>query len=241
MGLLDVKNLSVAIGNKQILEGVDLEIDKAQVFVLFGPNGSGKSTLLKAVMGIGGYSVTKGDILFEGRSITGLPIEERARMGISIMFQHPPGVRGVKLSQIARMLSDDEELIRRYVEELNLGYLFDRDLNVDFSGGEMKRAELLQILLSRPKLILLDEPESGVDLENISIMGKVLNNYLVEESAGCFVISHTGYIIDYINAQRGCLMIDGNLYCVGDPKVMFETIKASGYEKCKECHGVRME
>ena len=241
MGLLEVKNLAVSVAEKQILQGVDLEIAQGQVLVLFGPNGSGKSTLLKTVMGIGGYSVSGGDILFEGQSIVSLPIEERARRGIAIMFQHPPKVRGVKLSQIARMLSDDEALIQKYVDELNLGYLFDRDLNVDFSGGEMKRAELLQILLSKPKLILLDEPESGVDLENISIMGKALNKYLIKEKASCFVISHTGYIIDYINAQRGCLMIDGNLYCVGDPKAMFETIKASGYERCKECHGVRME
>ncbi len=241
MALLEVKDLFVSVAGKQILDGIALDIEKGNVLVLFGPNGSGKSTLLKTVMGIGGYSIVGGDVLFDGVSIANMPIEERAKMGIAIMFQHPPKVRGVKLSQIARMLCDDENLIQHYVEELNLGYLFDRDLNVDFSGGEMKRAELLQILLSKPRLILLDEPESGVDLENISIMGKALNDYLVSEKASCFVISHTGYIIDYINAQRGCLMIDGNLYCVGDPKAMFETIKASGYERCKECHGVRME
>ncbi len=235
MARLEVHSLSVGVGDKRILSDIELTIGEGRVFVLFGPNGSGKSTLLKTIMGISGYEILSGKILFEGKVINDLPIDERARLGISMMFQHPPKVRGVKLSQVARMLCKDEKKIQKYVELLNLGYLFDRDLNVDFSGGEMKRAELLQIVLMQPKLILLDEPESGVDIENISIMGKVLDEYLKESGASCFVITHTGYIIEYIEATDGCLMLNGNLYCVGDPHKLFETIRDYGYEKCKEC------
>ncbi len=235
MALLEVKDLSVRVGDKDILKGIDLSIDRGEVFVLFGPNGSGKSTLLKTIMGISGYTITSGEILFEGKRLNDLSIDERANMGIAMMFQHPPKVRGIKLSQVAHLLSKDETKIQELVERLNLGYLFDRDLNVDFSGGEMKRAELLQIILMRPKLILLDEPESGVDIENISIMGKVLDEYLQESGASCFIITHTGYIIEYVKATHGCLMLDGNLYCVGSPQKLFETIRDYGYEKCKEC------
>ncbi len=235
MELLHIKDISVTVEGKQILSNIDLSIGKGKVFVLFGPNGSGKSTLMKSIVGISGYNIISGDIIFEGRSLLNLSIDERAKFGIAMMFQHPPKVRGVKLSQLARMLCNDKKKIEKYIELLNLGYLFDRDLNVDFSGGEMKRAELLQIILMRPKLILLDEPESGVDIENISIMGKVLDEYLKESGASCFVISHTGYIIEYVKATDGCLMLDGNLYCVGNPYKLFETIKEYGYEKCKEC------
>ncbi len=232
---LDIRSLSVGVDGKKILSDIDLTIGERQVFVLFGPNGSGKSTLLKAIMGISGYNILSGEIRFGGTVLNGLPIDQRARLGIGMMFQHPPAVRGVKLSQVAKILCSDEKKIRRYVEMLNLEYLFDRDLNVGFSGGEIKRAELLQILLMEPKLILLDEPESGVDIENISVMGKALNEYLKESGASCFVITHTGYIIEYIATTNGCLMLNGRLYCVGDPHKLFQTIRDYGYERCKEC------
>jgi len=235
MARLEVHNLSVGVGSKRILSDIELSIGEGRVFVLFGPNGSGKSTLLKAIMGISGYNILSGEIIFEGRVINSLSIDERARLGMGMMFQHPPSIRGVKLSQIARILCEDEKKISRYVQLLNLEYLFDRDLNVDFSGGEMKRVELLQIILMQPKLILLDEPESGVDIENISVMGRVLDEYLKESGASCFVITHTGYIIEYIEATDGCLMLDGHLYCVGNPHRLFETIRDYGYEKCREC------
>ncbi len=235
MALLEIKKLSVGIGEKQILSNINLTIERGKVFVLFGPNGSGKSTLLKTIMGVSGYEIRSGDIIFDGLPLNDLPIYERARLGISMMFQHPPKIRGVKLHQLSEIICKDKDKIKRYVDLLKLNYLFDRDINVDFSGGEIKRSELLQIILMGPKLILLDEPESGVDIENISLMGKVLNDYLMKSGASCFVISHTGYIIEYIKADSGCLMIDGNLYCVGDPKKLFDTIRNYGYEKCKEC------
>jgi len=233
--MLEVIDLSVEVAGKPILEGINFSIKKDRPAVLFGPNGSGKSTLLKTVMGFSGYAVKKGDIVFKGKKINGLSIEDRVKLGLGIMYQHPPSITGVKLSQIAGFLSKDDKLVDKLAERLSLREHLQRDINMGFSGGEMKRSELFQIALQDPDLLLLDEPESGVDLENISIMGNVLNEYLSLPGKSALMITHTGYILDYVKAQNGCVMIDGRLWCVGNPKEMFESIRKFGYEKCKEC------
>ena len=234
--MLKIKNLSVYISGKPILQDINLEIEKGEVAILFGPNGSGKSTLIKSIMGFSGYEKTDGEIIFKGKRIDGLTIDERVKRGLGIMYQHPPKIRGVKLAQIAEFLSKDKKKIATLTEKLSLGSHSGRDINLGFSGGEMKRSELLQLMLQDPDLLLLDEPESGVDVENISIMGGVLNDYLKKENKSALIITHTGYILDYVLAKRGCVMIGGKLWCVGSPKEMFETIRKKGYEKCKECH-----
>ncbi len=234
--LLEIKDLCVQVAEKTIIENIDFEIKNSEVMVLFGPNGSGKTTLLKAIMGFSGYSIKGGDIIFKGQSLSGLSLEERVKQGIGIMYQHPPKIRGVKLYQIAQFLARDKTRIESLAQELSLKEHLGRDINLDFSGGEMKRSELFQVLLQEPDLLLLDEPESGVDLENISLMGNVLNEYLSQKGKSALIITHTGYILDYIKAKRGCVMFEGRLWCVGSPKEMFETIRKQGYEKCKECH-----
>ncbi|MBU1121431.1 MAG: ATP-binding cassette domain-containing protein [Candidatus Omnitrophica bacterium] len=233
--MLDIKNLSVSVGDKTILRGVDLQIGKGEVLILFGPNGSGKTTLIKSIMGFSGYDIKKGQIRFRDKELNNLPIEEREHLGVGIMYQHPPVIRGVKLRQIAEFLCKDKQKIKDLSERLSLEEHLDRDINLDYSGGEMKRSELFQVLLQDPRLLLLDEPESGVDLENISIMGGVLNEYLARKDKAALIITHTGYILDYINAEKGCVMIDGKFWCVGSPKEIFNNIKAAGYDKCKEC------
>lgn len=234
--LLEIKNLTVEAAGKTILKDIVISVPKGEVVILFGPNGSGKSTLIKAIMGFSGYNITAGEIIFAGRRINDLPMEERVRMGLGLIYQHPPKIRGVKLQQIAQFLSKDKKAIKELSNELSLGDHLSRDINLDFSGGEMKRSELFQIILQDPQFLLSDEPESGVDLENISIMGSVLNKYLQKEGKAALIITHTGYILDYIKAKRGCVMIGGKLWCVGNPKEMFAEIRKSGYEKCKECH-----
>lgn len=233
--MLEIKNLSVEVSGKSILNDINLKIDKDEIMILFGPNGSGKTTLIKTIMGFSGYSAKKGCIIYKGASINDMSIDGRVKTGMGLMYQHPPKVRGVKLRQIARFLCKDEKRIEELSDRLSLTEHLTRDINLDFSGGEMKRSELFQVLLQNPDLLLLDEPESGVDLENISIMGKALNDYLKKEGKSAFIITHTGYIMDYIDAKEGSVMIDGKLWCVGEPKEMFESIKESGYEKCKEC------
>ena len=233
--MLKVQNLTVAIGEKEILKDISLEIEKGEVVILFGPNGCGKTTLLKTIMGFSGPEVRSGEITFKDKVLNGLPTEERVKLGIGLMYQHPPKIRGVKLQQMAQYLSKDKEKALELTTKLSLQDHLTRDVNVDFSGGEMKRSELFQVILQDPELLLLDEPESGVDIENIGVMGGVLNAYLKEKGKSALIITHTGFILDYVQAKRGCVLLDGKFWCVGDPKEMFQAIKESGYDKCKEC------
>lgn len=234
--MLQVKNLTVEVDNKIILRDISLDIKKGEPAVLFGPNGSGKSTLIKTIMGFSGYNIKSGEIIFKGEKINGLPIEDRVKLGIGIMHQNPPKIRGVRLSQMAQFLSSDHKKISDITTRLSLKELLHRDVNLGFSGGEMKRSELFQIMLQNPDFLLLDEPESGVDLENISIMGNVLNEFLKNKEKSALIITHTGYILDYIKAKAGCVMIKGKFWCVGSPKEMFKSIREVGYQNCKECH-----
>lgn len=234
--LVEIKNLSVRAKDKLIIQNISLTIKKGETAMLFGPNGSGKSTLIRSIMGFSGLSIESGEIVFSGEKINNLSIEKRVNLGIGVMYQHPPKIRGVKLRQVADFLCKDKEKIKGLAEKLSLVDHLERDINLDFSGGEMKRSELFQVLLQNPDLLLLDEPESGVDLENISIMGGVLNEYLQQPGKSALIITHTGYILDYIPAKKGCMMIDGRFWCIGDPREMFDNIRKQGYEKCQICH-----
>lgn len=233
--MLIIENLSVKSGDRVIIEDISLQLNINQNLIIFGPNGSGKSTLLKTIMGISGYEIKKGKIFFQNKDITNLPVSERGKLGIGIMFQNPPKINGVKIFQLAKYLCKDENEIRKLAEELKVDEFLRRDLNVDLSGGEIKRVELFQVLLQKPKLLLLDEPESGVDIENISIMGSVLNKYLKSQNCSALIITHTGYILDYIEGNKGCVMVNGKITCRSQPKKILEMIRKYGYEKCEKC------
>ncbi len=233
--MLRIENISVKGGDSLILKDVYLEIGENEKLVLFGPNGSGKSTLIKVIVGISNYEIVKGKIFFNDIDLTGLPISKRAKMGIGVMFQNPPKIYGIKIFQLARYLCDNENEIKELAEKLKVDGFLRRDLNVDLSGGEIKRVELFQVLLQKPKLLLLDEPESGVDIENVSIMGKVLNEYMKKTRCSALIITHTGYILDYIEGDKGCVMIDGRITCQSNPQKVLEMIKDYGYEKCEKC------
>ncbi len=233
--MLELRNLSIDISGKPILKDINLIINKGETMALFGPNGSGKTTLIKAIMGFSGYNTVSGKVIYKEKTINSFSIDERVKLGIGLMYQNPPKVRGVKLGQIANFLCKDKKRVADLADRLSLRDHLDREINLGFSGGEMKRSELFQVLLHDPDILLLDEPESGVDIENISIMGRVLDEYLGQKNKSAFIITHTGYVLDYIKAREGCVMIDGKLWCMGDPKEIFNSIKSSGYEKCKEC------
>ena len=242
--MLEVKQLNVAVEDKEILHDINLTIGIGETHVLFGPNGSGKTTLLRAIMGFPKYRVTKGNIIFKGRDITGLSLDERARLGIGISFQRPPVVRGVKTSDmISASMGDrgDKAAIDRLADRSNMTELLDRDINYAFSGGEIKRSELMQLLAQRPELTLVDEPESGVDLVNIALIGKLLNELLEKDCPirfrKCmgFIITHTGDILNYVNARTGYVMIDGRISCEADPHEILATIKEQGYKECAKC------
>lgn len=242
--VLSVKQLTVGVENRQILHDIDLEIRSGETHVLFGPNGSGKSTLLMAIMGFPRYQISKGNISFKGRDITMLPLDERARLGIGISFQRPPVVRGVKTrDMVAACLKEqgNEKNISRLADRADLVDFLDRETNYGFSGGEIKRSEMMQLLAQKPELSLLDEPESGVDLVNIALIGELINELLEKnrrirdrKHAG-LIITHTGHILDYVNARTGYVMLDGRIMCQGDPHEILATIKEKGYEECARC------
>ncbi len=243
--MLEIKDLSVAVEGKKIIHDVNMTIQNGETHVLFGPNGAGKSTLLMAIMGFPKYRVTRGSISFKGKDITGLTVDERARLGIGMSFQRPPVVRGVKTSDmVAACLkgSEDDDAIGKLADKADLGEFLERDINYGFSGGEIKRSELMQLLAQKPELTLMDEPESGVDLVNIVLIGKLMNELLEKncpiQYRKCMglIITHTGHILDYVNARTGYVMCDGTIGCVGDPHEILTTIREKGYDECIKCY-----
>ncbi len=234
--MLKIKNLSVSISSREVLTDVNLEIKKGERLALLGPNGSGKTSLLMAIMGFSDYKITRGSIIFRGKKLNGLSIDERARLGLGMMFQRPPVIRGVKTKQMLNLIKHDGFDADKEARALNLKEFLDRDINLGFSGGELKRSELLQLLANPPQLNLFDEPESGVDLENIALVGKVMSRILNNnKDNAALIITHTGHIFDYVKPDMGCILAGGRLHCVGDPKKILETVKKHGYEWCIRC------
>ena len=244
--MLDIKNLTVSVEGKKILNGVNLTIEAGETVVLFGPNGSGKTSLLKTIMGMPQYKVESGNIRYRGNDITARSLDERARVGIGMVYQNPPAVRGVRLKEMLRICMKKngtykEERISEAAEKLHLTDFLDRDINLGFSGGELKRSELLQLFAQNPAFVMLDEPDSGVDLVNINLVGMVINELLEKEKrkdkrvkAG-LIITHAGYILDYVNADRAYVMLDGTVTCSGNPRDVLEDIRKNGFKGCMQC------
>ncbi len=248
MESLRVINLGVEAGGKRILENVNLYIKNGQTFILFGPNGSGKSSLLSAIIGHPNYKIVKGRITFRGEDITNLSTDERVKRGIGIAFQNPPKVSGVKLIDMLRFCAKtaglSEEEAEKKIEEcakiMEMEDMLDRPLNEGFSGGEVKRSELLQLMILNPDFLMLDEPDSGVDLENISIVGNAIKKLLERDKKdrkkSGLIITHTGHILDYVDADYGVVLFDGRISCIGDPYEILEHVRKYGYEACiKKC------
>lgn len=250
--LLQIDDLHVAVGDKHVLSGINLRVHPGEVHVVFGPNGSGKTTLVSTIMGFSGYRVTKGRIVFKGQDVTQLPINERARMGLGMSFQRPPVIRGVTLGQLVEVSARrDGGLLETYASELNVQQFLSREINLGFSGGEIKRAELLQLLLQDPDMVFLDEPESGVDLQNIALIGTAINELLGRRrghhdtetlaqahsrrrKAG-LIITHTGHILEYVDADIGHTLMYGRLACEGNPREMLREIRDNGFDECYRC------
>lgn len=241
--MLEVEELTVKVGNKQILHDVSLSVDIGETLVLFGPNGGGKSTLLMTVMGFPRYKVTHGRILFKGEDVTRLPVDERSRRGMGLLFQRPPVVRGVKMRDMIRACLHGREngaTIERLAQKANMVEHLDREVNYGFSGGEVKRSELLQLLAQDPDLVLLDEPDSGVDLVNIVLVGQMINELLHKDkvrsrTSSGLIITHTGHILDYVEVDRACVLLNGGIWCRGNPREILSSIKSHGYEGCATC------
>jgi Fe-S cluster assembly ATP-binding protein len=250
--MLQIEDLQVEVGGKTILKKVNMEIPSGETHILFGPNGSGKTSLMMTIMGFSGYKVTGGKISFKGEDITYMPIHERARLGIGVSFQRPPTINGLKTRSIVEICRRDKTCdIDELAQKLSFNDFLDRDVNFNFSGGEIKRSEMLQLLAQDPDLVLLDEPESGVDLENIVILGDTINMLLnrgaklmkakshreqgENRSKSALVITHTGHILDYITADKGQVLYDGVLCCSRNAREILGWIAEYGYEECVRC------
>jgi Fe-S cluster assembly ATP-binding protein len=243
--MLDVRDLDVEVDGRQILYDVNLSVGDGETHALFGPNGGGKTTLLMAIMGFPRYKITKGQILFKGEDITTASLDERARLGIGMSFQRPPVVRGVRTADIVTAAAlnrgrETSESLGDLAQRLNMVDLMDREINYGFSGGEIKRSELLQLMAQAPDLVLLDEPESGVDLVNMALIGQMINELLQkqlhrERWRSCLIITHTGHILDYVRAGKGYVLLNGTIPCERDALEVLDSIKENGYEGCVRC------
>jgi len=232
--LLEINSLTVEVSGKRVLEDVDLQIAKGEVHVLFGPNGSGKSTLLMTILGFPAYRVVSGEIIFKGKDITNLPINERVNLGINVAFQNPPAIRGVKLGEIIEHWIPDQNEIDNLLEKVKFPSEFlKRDVNLGFSGGEIKKSEVLQMLAQGGDFLMLDEPDSGVDVENLQLVGRVIDEMLRDRSG--LIITHQGYILRFVNADVAHVLIEGTIACSGKPTKILSQIIREGYGWCLKC------
>jgi len=232
--LLEINDLTVEVSGRIVLENVDLRIEKGETHILFGPNGSGKSSLIMTILGFPAYKVISGEIIFKGKNIIDLPINERVNLGISVAFQNPPAIRGVKLGDILNHWIKDESTIDSILERINFPREFlRRDINLGFSGGEMKKSEILQAIVQGGDLLLLDEPDSGVDVENLRLLGEFINEML-KGRAG-LIITHQGHILRFIDADIAHVMLKGTIVCSGRPTRILSQIMSEGYGWCMKC------
>ena len=231
--MLKIENISVSVGGKEIIRNLSLNVKRKERHVIFGPNASGKTTLAMTIMGIPSYKITSGRIFFEGREITKLSIFERAKLGIFLAFQNPPQIRGVTVNSLMQILSKETKGILRkvYLDE-NIGL---RELGVGFSGGEKKRLEIAQAFAMKPKLLILDEIDSGIDIESLKLIGKEINKFLERNKVSVIAITHYGYLLDYLNFNKAHVMIRGQIACSGNVKKIWKIISKEGYKWCEKC------
>ncbi|MDL2261711.1 ABC transporter ATP-binding protein [Methanimicrococcus sp. OttesenSCG-928-J09] len=242
--MLQIEDLNVEVAGRQLLKNVTIEVETGETAILFGPNGAGKSALLSTIMGFSNYKITSGKIFFKGKDITDAPINERAKMGIGIMSQRPPNIAGVKLRNLLEVESHKTILnLDELARSIDMERFLDRDINVGFSGGEIKRSELLQLSVQRPDFYLLDEPESGVDPVNMAQVGNTIRKLICNKKAcqskaerkSALVITHTGEILDYLDADKAYILCNGTVMCSGNPNRLLKEIKTQGYEECIRC------
>jgi Fe-S cluster assembly ATP-binding protein len=253
MADLEIRNLHVQAGDKEILRGVDLTVNKGEIHALMGPNGSGKSTLANAIMGHPGLEITEGQIVFKGEDITEADPDERARAGLFMAFQYPVAIPGVTMTKYLRMvlnahreakgepeisLKDFRKTDEAAMELTNVPKEFaSRYLNDGFSGGEKKRLETLQLALQKPAMAILDETDSGLDIDALNVVAHGVNTIAKGSDMGVLIITHYQRILHLVQPQRVSIMFDGRIIKEGGPELV-EQLEREGYAIIKEEAGV---
>ena len=240
--LLEVNGLSVNVEDKEILHGINLEIKKGETHVLMGPNGAGKSTLGYALMGNPRYEVTKGDIWFQGKRINEEPADKRAKAGLFLSFQNPLEVPGLPLGTFIRSaveqrrgarvrLWDFRKELEKAMELLQMDRAYgDRDLNAGFSGGEKKKAEILQLLMLEPSLTILDETDSGLDVDAVRTVSAGIEAYRRKCGGSLLIITHSTKILESLMVDQTHIMVEGEIVKTGDASLV-EEINRDGFGK----------
>lgn len=239
--LLSVRDLHVQVGEKEILHGVNLSVGTDETHVLLGPNGTGKSTLGYAITGNPAYQVTRGSITFDGEDITSMPVNERAKKGVFLSFQNPLEVPGVTLSAFIRTtleqksgsrirLWDFKKKLKETMTLLSMDESYaERDLNVGFSGGEKKKAEILQMLMLEPKLAILDETDSGLDVDAVRTVSEGVRLFREKTHGSLLIITHSTRILEALRVDRTHVMENGVIVREGDAALV-EEINEKGFK-----------
>jgi Fe-S cluster assembly ATP-binding protein len=249
MADLKIENLHVAAGDKQILKGVDLHVRSGEFHALMGPNGSGKSTLANAIMGHPNLEITEGRITFDGEDITEADPDERARAGLFMAFQYPVAIPGVTVSKYLRMvmnahresrgedpisLKDFRKTVEAAMQMVSVPREFSsRYLNDGFSGGEKKRMEMLQLALQAPKLAVLDETDSGLDIDALNTVAAAVNTVAQPSGMGVLIITHYQRILHMVRPEFVHIMFDGRIVKQGGPELV-EQLEQRGYGWIRE-------
>lgn len=240
MSLLTIKNLKATVDNKEILKGLDLTINKGEVHVVMGPNGAGKSTLAYTLMGHPKYEVTDGEALLEGEDLFSMKVNERAKNGLFLSFQYPEVIPGVTVENFLRtskaaitgqkqsVILFRKEIIKRMAQlNMDAGYS-QRYLNDGFSGGEKKKNEILQMLMLEPKLVILDETDSGLDVDAIKIVAEGVKTF-ANENNGVLIITHYNKLLSYIEPDFVHVLVDGKIVASGN-RSLADVIDEEGFE-----------
>lgn len=240
MQLLEIKDLAVSVEGAQILHDLNLTVGKGEVHVLMGPNGAGKSTLVNTIMGHPQYHVDKGSVLFEGKDITDAPANERAKAGMFLSFQNPEEVPGISLENFMRtsrvavtgkpvkLFAYKKELAEKMKGlQMNEAYA-SRYLNVGFSGGEKKKSEILQMLMLNPKLAILDETDSGLDVDAVKIVSHGVEKFKTSKNS-LLIITHNTKILDFLPVDAVHILMDGKIIRTGD-RTLIKRINDSGFQ-----------
>lgn len=244
-GILSLQDLCVSVRGEEILFDINLDIPQGEIHAILGPNGGGKTSLMMTIMGFSGYNVTHGRIVFRGEDITHASITDRARMGIAVAQQRPPTIEGVRLAQVLDYVTAGdlarEDLAGRYLQEAGMEGFLKREINAGLSGGEIRRSELLQLIAMRPLFAMLDEPDSGVDVGSLELIGRMINEIFSQDPLtpakrrSGLIITHNGAMLEHVFTDKAHVIIDGKMACSGNPRLILETAGASGYENCAAC------